>query len=155
MGTDRQTHPQTHPPTTSALLRLLSEPKRPSCSPGHHPSSVWPLIGWSIISLASHWPNTIKEKWRSPSDAVVNDDVTWRSPRDVVMMTRSSGADLCATRLSRAVGAHCNQLKFSIAYISTFLNNFVSRILWSKLGNQATVSLRENISKAWVKVRGS
>ena len=122
---------------------------------GHHPSSVWPLIGWSIISLASHWPNTIKEKWRSPSDAVVNDDVTWRSPRDVVMMSRSSEADLCATRLWRAVGAHCNQLKFSIAYISTFLNNFVSRILWSKLGNQAAVSLRENISKAWVKVRGS
>ena len=27
MGTDRQTHGPTHPPTTSALLRLLSEPK--------------------------------------------------------------------------------------------------------------------------------
>ena len=67
-----------------------------------------------------------------------------------MMMTRSGagGADLCATRLSRAVGAHCNQLKFSIAYISTFLNNFVSRILWSKLGNQASSEFERKYFKS-------
>ena len=85
-------------------------------------------------------------------------NVRWRSSRsgkcpltcDDVRLQWQGGWPV----LSRAVGAHWDQLKVSIAYISTFLNNFMSTILWSMLGNHAIVSFSENITTAFDVCKG-